>query len=195
MVTQMGRNRTYEPDSALDNAMNLFWNKGFAGAHIQELVDVTGMNRFSIYQQYGGKAGFFEAALSRYLEMARQRYTTTLGSEPMGLRNVLQYFSAIDFGKEYHGCFMINSLTEKSLIPQKAFRSAKAFLHEIETLYLENVEAAQMCGDLSKQIDGKSIAKILFNFDLGLAISGIVNQSDKGPSIVKTVSNILSPLR
>ena len=38
----MGRPKTYNRDEVLENALLLFWRKGFEGAHLQELVEATG---------------------------------------------------------------------------------------------------------------------------------------------------------
>ena len=60
-----GRPRSYDREEVLERAMTLFWEKGFEGAHLGELVEVTGLNRFSLYKEFGGKEGLFRDALSR----------------------------------------------------------------------------------------------------------------------------------
>ena len=51
----MARPRSYSRDDVLRKATDLFARKGFEGAHLDELVRVTGLNRFSLYKEFGGK--------------------------------------------------------------------------------------------------------------------------------------------
>ncbi len=90
-----GRPRGYERDDVLERAMELFWAKGFEGAHLGELVDVTGLNRFSLYAEFGGKEGLFREALARYLDEAEHTYAKLLGASPPGLNNIYRYFDEI----------------------------------------------------------------------------------------------------
>ena len=122
-----GRPRGYQRDDVLEKAMNLFWAKGFEGTHLNELVGVTRLNRFSLYKQFGGKEGLFEEALQRYLKLALDVYLEHLGRKPYGLDNIRSFFSAIHFGPDYHGCFVVNTLTEKHVVSDKAFEMAKKF--------------------------------------------------------------------
>ena len=61
----MARPRGFERNEVIDKAMELFWRQGYEGAHLAALVDHTGLNRFSLYKEFGGKAGLYEAALER----------------------------------------------------------------------------------------------------------------------------------
>jgi TetR/AcrR family transcriptional repressor of nem operon len=174
----MGRPRSYDRDDVLERAMDLFWKKGFAGAHLQELVEVTGLNRFSLYNEFGGKAGLFRDALDRYLEQSRIAYEQTLGPEPRGLGNIRSYFDAIHYSRGYHGCLMINTLTEKHIVTSAAFRRARGYARDVECLFLENVRVAQERGELDSSRDASALAGLLAALDQGLAVYGIVEPSN-----------------
>jgi TetR/AcrR family transcriptional repressor of nem operon len=62
----MARNREFCPNEALDKAMRVFWAKGYAGASIEDLVSATGVSRYGLYGEFGGKSGLFLAALEHY---------------------------------------------------------------------------------------------------------------------------------
>lgn len=175
----MGRKKNYARDEALDKAMALFWKTGFEGAHLSALVEVTGMNRFSLYKEFGGKEGLFEQALERYLSIAREFYEEHLAVKPFGLDNIYAYFSGIHFDPDYHGCFLINTLTEKHVVSAKAFEKAKAFSRDVEQLFLKNLKAAKTQGRLPHNADSTVLARLLLTFDQGLAVYGIVRPSDR----------------
>ena len=62
----IGRPRTFDPECVLDIAMRLFWAHGYDGVSISDLTAATGVNRRSLYAEYGSKADLFRAAVRRY---------------------------------------------------------------------------------------------------------------------------------
>ena len=187
-----GRPRGYERDDVLERAIELFWAKGFEGAHLGELVEVTGLNRFSLYKEFGGKEGLFREALARYLDEAEHAYTQLLGAKPLGLNNIYRYFDEIRFPQDYHGCFMINTLTEKHIVSSAAFEMARRVARKAERLFLRNLQAAQADGELSPWHDPKALAKLLTAVDQGLSTYGIVFPSNRSKAaIVRQVRVLL----
>src|ERR1700750_1572705 len=62
----MGRPREFDVDSALDQAMEVFWRHGYEGATIAQLTEAMGINPPSLYACFGSKEGLLKAALDRY---------------------------------------------------------------------------------------------------------------------------------
>ena len=58
--------RTYDADRAMDRALDLFWERGYEAVSVEDLVRVTGMNRFGLYRRWGDKRGLLLACLARY---------------------------------------------------------------------------------------------------------------------------------
>lgn len=63
----VGRPREFDPDVVEDVAMKLFWEHGYDGVSISDVVASTGVNRRSIYAEFGSKEHLFERAMQRYL--------------------------------------------------------------------------------------------------------------------------------
>jgi AcrR family transcriptional regulator len=63
----MGRPREFDMDAALDEAMEVFWRRGYEGATIAELTGAMGINPPSLYAAFGNKEGLLKAALDRYM--------------------------------------------------------------------------------------------------------------------------------
>ena len=57
-------------EKLLDAAITEFSDRGFSGARIHQISRISGCNRERIYFYFGGKAGLFEAALTRELVTA-----------------------------------------------------------------------------------------------------------------------------
>ena len=62
----MARPREFEIEQALKDAMNVFWERGYEGASLPDLLDSMGIARGSLYKAFGDKKTLFLEALSRY---------------------------------------------------------------------------------------------------------------------------------
>src|ERR1700761_1166575 len=65
----MGRPREFDADTALDQAMEVFWRHGYEGATIAELTEAMGIKPPSLYACFGNKEGLLKAALERYSKL------------------------------------------------------------------------------------------------------------------------------
>jgi len=174
----MGRPKAYERDEVLENALVLFWRKGFEGAHLQELVEVTGLNRFSLYKEFGSKEGLFEAAMSRYMAQLGD-LGAHLQKEPLGVENILRYFQSLVDYRFRHGCFLVNTLSEKHVVGPQVYGKVRAFVQDGGRMFEKNLEAARERGQLASDTDTESLARFLVVHELGLLTYGII-ESRKG---------------
>ena len=63
-----GRPRGFDADTALDQAMQLFWRRGYDGTGIADLTKAMGINPTSLYNAFGNKQELFRKVLDRYAE-------------------------------------------------------------------------------------------------------------------------------
>ncbi|HEX4779896.1 MAG TPA: TetR/AcrR family transcriptional regulator [Usitatibacter sp.] len=61
-----GRPRSFDRESALAAAMDVFWKKGFEAASISDLTEAMGINPPSLYAAFGDKEQLFLEAMERY---------------------------------------------------------------------------------------------------------------------------------
>ena len=61
----LGRPREFDPDAALEEAMRLFWAKGYEGTSVADLTETLGISKPSLYAAFGDKQSLFDAALKR----------------------------------------------------------------------------------------------------------------------------------
>jgi AcrR family transcriptional regulator len=62
----MPRPRTRTRDEILAAAKDVFWEHGYEGTPLSELEHRTGVNRSSLYAEFGSKEGLFSEALDLY---------------------------------------------------------------------------------------------------------------------------------
>lgn len=65
----MARPREFEPDEAIEKAMQVFWQHGYEDASLPDLLAGMGLTRGSLYKAFQDKKNLFLLVLDRY-EMA-----------------------------------------------------------------------------------------------------------------------------
>jgi len=63
----IGRPRAFDIEKALDEALLVFWRKGYEGTSLPDLTRAMGINRPSLYAAFGNKEELFRKALDRYV--------------------------------------------------------------------------------------------------------------------------------
>ncbi|HEY7985976.1 MAG TPA: TetR/AcrR family transcriptional regulator [Methylophilaceae bacterium] len=61
-----GRPRTFDRDEALKKAMLVFWDKGFEGTTMSDIIDAIGMKAPSVYAAFGNKDALFDEVVQLY---------------------------------------------------------------------------------------------------------------------------------
>jgi AcrR family transcriptional regulator len=180
----MGRPRTWDRTEVLRKATRLFWEKGFEGAHLQELVRVTGLNRFALYQEFGGKEGLFREALQSYITDLGE-VTRVLGREPLGLENVREFFRTAEAYDFHHGCFVLNTVREKHLIDDSTWSITRAFVSGGEEALRRNLDAAKQRGQVPEGTETEGLARFLIALEIGLITYGVVapEGTDRGRAL------------
>jgi hypothetical protein len=59
----IGADPAFNIDIALEQALLLFWRKGYLGASLTDLTEAMGINRPSLYAAFGNKETLFHKAL------------------------------------------------------------------------------------------------------------------------------------
>ena len=61
-----GRPRAFDPDAALRKALAVFWERGYEGTSMNDLVEAMGIASASIYAAFGSKAELFRRTMGLY---------------------------------------------------------------------------------------------------------------------------------
>jgi TetR/AcrR family transcriptional repressor of nem operon len=65
------RSKEFDPDGALQDALKTFWQQGFEGTNMPQLLDSMGVGRASFYNAFGSKREVFLQILDLYFETVR----------------------------------------------------------------------------------------------------------------------------
>ena len=69
-----GRPRAFEPETALTQAMDVFWKDGFAATSLDDLSAATGLNRPSLYGAFGDKRALYLQAYRQYRKRVNETF-------------------------------------------------------------------------------------------------------------------------
>lgn len=152
----VGRPRKIDPEIILENAMQVFWEKGYDGTTMADIMQATGMHKGSLYQTFGDKKSLFMAALGRYLDgmyVEQQQIIKTLNDPTAAIRAVLfhllEYAHCKDRGdRPQRGCLAVNSLVDSApfdddihqLLEQKKERMIGSMVEVIQQIQTKNPE-------------------------------------------------------
>ncbi|MGM4893769.1 TetR/AcrR family transcriptional regulator [Tardiphaga sp. 839_C3_N1_4] len=114
-----GRPRAYEPDVAIGQALALFRRGGFAATSLDDLSEVTGMNRPSLYGAFGDKRALYIKSYQRYRDDYTVRVTEIFKAD-IDIRERLRRFfdAALDIyltGEEPRGCFTVMTVASDAI--------------------------------------------------------------------------------
>jgi AcrR family transcriptional regulator len=107
----MGRPRQFDTEHALDQATDLFWEKGYADTSVSDLEEHLGVGRQSLYGAFGDKRELFVKTLDRYLDQ-QPANREILWTDDAGLAEIRVFFDGVvGFVSEGSGrsCFLVKS--------------------------------------------------------------------------------------
>ncbi|MER6920922.1 TetR/AcrR family transcriptional regulator [Streptomyces spiralis] len=74
----MSGRKQFDVDAAVDQAMRVFWQRGYADASLDALGSATGLGRGSLYGAFGNKDALFRRCLDRYASIYGAQYEQAL---------------------------------------------------------------------------------------------------------------------
>ncbi|MFQ5619326.1 MAG: TetR/AcrR family transcriptional regulator [Rhodospirillales bacterium] len=176
----MARPREFDRDQVVDLAVDVFWRKGFEATSIQDLVEATGLNRGSLYNTFGDKAGLFEAVFGRYMASAPTQ-PVVAAAETGPPRQVIEEFFArlVELGAadpELRGCLMTNTAAGMATRDEDVAARVAAAFHDLEDALFRLIERGQETGEIAPWRDSRALARFLVASAQGLRIMARVNR-------------------
>src|SRR5580700_6499926 len=81
--------KEFDANLVVQDAMTAFWERGYAGTSVNDLLEETGLNRGSLYGSFGDKHRLFLTALDRYDEQGWAKIREAL-DQPGPARHVIE---------------------------------------------------------------------------------------------------------
>ncbi|NOX83674.1 MAG: helix-turn-helix transcriptional regulator [Alphaproteobacteria bacterium] len=155
----------------INAAKELFWRQGYDETSIEDVVGATGMNRYALYNAFGGKLELFLAVLENYFVERKNLFLTAL-SDPQGgpmaaIREVSEY-CIIEMTDRGAGCLMCDVAAEVGRYDKAVSERVLSYLEEIRSADEMALTQAEACGELNPAISPKEGAALLIANMLGV---------------------------
>lgn len=179
----MARTKEFNEDHALDKAIEIFWHKGYNGTSAQDLVTHLGLSRSSLYDTFGDKQKLFAMALKRYQTQGQDTVKKVL-EESEDIKEALTkiFKQAVKESLEDRitkGCFMVNSSVELAMHDEEIAKIVNDNRKIIEDIFLKAVKKGQEAGQISTQLDARTLSRFIFNNYSGIRVLARAGETDK----------------
>ena len=169
----MGRTKQYDRTELLDRAVELFRRQGFNGTSTAQLVEELGVNRKSMYAEFGSKQQLFEATLEHYNAKHLTNVLAPIEDPEAGVDAIRQAFTDYASASEgwFHGrgCLMCNTAVERGALDPASGRYVAAYLDRITRGFRNALENGRRAGDLDAAADLNELAAFLTTALIGVA--------------------------
>ena len=171
----MSRPKQYDRIELLDRAIELFRRQGYSATSTAELVDELGVNRKSMYAEFGSKQELFEAALERYNQEHLSNVLAPIEATDADLDTIRAAFASYADASEGwvrgRGCLMCNTAVERAALDPGAERYVAAYLDRLTKAFHNALSNGQQLGQLDPDADLDDLAAFLTMALIGVVAS------------------------
>lgn len=192
----MARPQEFDHQQVLNNAMQVFWRKGFSTTSIKDLSHAMQLQPGSIYGAFKNKRNLFLESLDYYFVNLYEGVSCILDSEDAPLLRIRKFFDyflniARD-DEELKSCLLVNTLLEIPPEDEEINQRVSVMFQKVEGLFVNVLKEAQQNGSLASGTRPESAAKMLMSGIFGLQV---YNRMSKDKDDLKQiVNNLLSVL-
>jgi TetR/AcrR family transcriptional repressor of nem operon len=175
-VIVVARHKEFDRAKAVDQALRVFWCKGYEAASVQDLLDAMEISRGSMYDTFTDKRTLYLETLDRYTAMQNEQLASRF-AEPLPAITALRklFDTIIDESvrdPDYKGCFVVNTIIEVAPHDDEIRLRAQRQLARVEAILFKVIRAGQRSGEIIEDVDAEKTARLLNNTLQGLRVLG-----------------------
>lgn len=192
----MGRPLEFDKDEALEQAMGVFWARGYEAASLRNLLEAMQLSKSSFYQSFGSKNELFQRCINRYRGQVAGQMHRDLKGAPSGRAFIEDAFHSIT--EKVHepdgrrGCLIMNTASHVATRDREVAALVAEGAAQFEELFRQAVERAQQEGDIPLDKTPHVLARYLVSSRSGLMAMAKAGASQR--DLNEVVPLILSAL-
>ncbi|MDQ8203401.1 TetR/AcrR family transcriptional regulator [Pelagicoccus sp. SDUM812003] len=184
----------------LDQATDLFWEKGYRGVSIKDLVKQTGVLAGSIYSCFGNKDGIYTECLHHYASKVSVFYVRAEQAEgPLQQIEALfeELIRDVISDAQNRGCFVVNGLLEIAQEKPEIQKVLRGYVSWSEGWIESRLRQAQEQGQIEPDVDAAELANLLFGIVFAVRVKTRAGESEEKIRryVEQMVSALLGPVR
>lgn len=179
----MGRPLGFDITARLDDAVQVFWSKGYDGASLDDILLKTGLSKSSLYQTYGDKPTLYGLCLQRYtdrladmIEEMSDQYDEAMDFIETFVLSAAGDMDETDASEDplhpsasYRGCLLMNATTELGHTGQDFTGVVRDCLERLCSVFEALLTKAQQQGNVPRAVEPKAKACFLLSSLAGLS--------------------------
>ncbi len=171
----MARTKDFDQQAVLQRAVCLFWEKGYNGTSMQDLVDGLGISRSSLYDTFGDKYQLYLKALDTYKQQYGSQLCSLTGeaaSAKAAIQKLLEMVvTELLSDDQRKGCFMVNAGVELASNDPQVSKLVWETEQQLEETFIRLISQGQENGEISKEKKAQALARFLNNTIKGMQVS------------------------
>lgn len=153
----MAGRKQFDVETAIDQAMRVFWQHGYAESSLEKLSAATGLGRGSLYGTFGSKDELFRRALERYSTIYGERFDAALAdarNDPMAaIRAFLEVvLDRIADPTVPDGCLIAQSAIESPMLASASATDVRQLLDKQYTRVRSALDGADCSPKLKSEL-------------------------------------------
>ncbi len=169
-----GRHRTFDEDTVLKQATEIFWTKGYESTTTEDLLAAMHLNKGSLYNAFGSKKSLFQRVVSHYSQQVFSDLDRQIEASDQPMEVVRNLFREVcdpeDPAQHLKGCFFGNAVSELASIDSELEKQAIEKLKTLESLFKKALDKAVDLKQLSNQ-NTEVRARYLINLWNGINVT------------------------
>jgi len=170
----MPRAKSFDQDAVLNQAVELFWERGYEGTSLADLEAHLGLGRQSLYNTFGDKQTLFLKALERYQRQIAEGALGQLHAPGAGLAEIRSFFrssvKALTAPGPRRACLVTNTILERGSEDAEALLRCNHARAGLERAFRRALTQAKSRGELAERLDVEATATLLVIQDYGLNV-------------------------
>jgi TetR/AcrR family transcriptional repressor of nem operon len=175
----MARPREFDEQSALEQAMQVFWSQGFEATSMTDLTAAMGLSKSSLYDTFGSKHELFLATIDHYKDNVTAQVRSAAELDVPARQLIASLFGrAVDHmtdGSGQRGCFLNNCAVEVGPHDPEAAERCRAGLAVMEDSFQRLVLRSQDESGIAEAKDARALARFLTGAINGIMVIGKAN--------------------
>jgi len=168
----MARSREFDEEQVADALLQTFWERGYAGTSMPNLISATGLGPGSLYAAFGNKEAMFQIAVDQYCAFL----SDALESETSGLEGIRVLLNKIvrhtAQDPDRRGCLVINAIPESKALSKDTQKILKNVLRDFRKTVRQRLGEALNNSTSQDDTDLDSLAASLASTVIGIRVLG-----------------------
>jgi TetR/AcrR family transcriptional repressor of nem operon len=169
----MPRPKSFDEDAVLDQAVQLFRERGYEGTSLADLEAHLGLGRQSLYNTFGDKQTLFLKALDRYRRDG-EAALAELNAPGAGLDAIRSYFhwivGSLTAPGARTGCLITNTISERGSQDAGVLLHCNQARDVLERAFRRALGQGKDRGELASGLDVEAAATLLVVQNYGLTV-------------------------